>query len=72
MESRTDHHFVITIQGTLANGNSGVVTATGAFVVKPGATRAAAYEEILARAAAEAQLQRTQVLFFSLEPNALG
>lgn len=71
MNSRTNYHFAVTLQGTV-NGDLGTVTADGPYVAEAGMTRAQAYTEIVQHVVQHHRLDQVSVLFFSLEPNELA
>jgi hypothetical protein len=61
------HHFVITV--ATSNGQG---TLHGIHNAPEGETRQEAFESVLAYAAEKTGFRQPTVLFFSLEPNALG
>lgn len=70
----TDRHFfVITLQWVSPNGSNNVHTHTDAIAIA-GRTRQQVFVDIFQRVARDvgAPLNRTTVLFFSLEPNRLS
>lgn len=72
-KGRETHHFILTLQVPLSGG-TGMASSTfeGACTPRPGMTRAEVYRWLRADVArSHPQLERANVIFFSLESNQL-
>lgn len=66
------YHYILTVQKTTATGGAAVLTTSGPITVEPGATRAQVFHLMYERAQEATGTENLSVLFFALEPNALG
>jgi len=67
------YHYVITVQYPIAQGRGiGTYTVGKTVTLPEGATRSDAFEQLMCELKKSLQVEHLDVLFFSLEPDALS